>query len=236
MDLTVAFHHYLKDHPLISGAALKRAGLRCQVSSFDPFLVSIFRETGSAVGALTTHIDDTFGRGEPDVPPKIRDFSARRFGEFKLQDSSLLHVGMELVQDGDFSVTPTQDEFAKNLRPLPSSPRLREGRRKTLPFEDVNLCQCKLVELCWPATASGPDFGFRFAFPHELNRCRDAMYIVLMIWRRLLRRGNRPQLRSISPPPYGEKCGRGWGRGNATKGREGSRLNHDSRGTVECGL
>ena len=93
---------------------MKRVGLLCQVSAFDPCLFFVFRETRRPAGAFTTHIDDILGRGGPDVLPKIRDFSGRRFGELKLPDAAFVDVGMELEHDSDFSATLTRDEFAQN--------------------------------------------------------------------------------------------------------------------------
>ena len=56
---------------------------------------------------FTTHIDDILGCGEPDGLPKSREYLERRLGELKLQESLLVHVGMDLVQADDFSVTLT---------------------------------------------------------------------------------------------------------------------------------
>ena len=107
-----------------SDAPTKRVGLRCQASSFDPCSFFIFRETRGAAGAFTTHMDDILGCAEPDVPPEIRDFSERRLGELKLQESSPAHVGMGLVREGDFSGALTNCGFTRNLKPPPTSPRL----------------------------------------------------------------------------------------------------------------
>ena len=122
---------------------------------FDPA-----RRRGSEAGAFTTHI---LGRGEPDVPPEIRAFSERRLGESDLQESSCVHVGVELVHDNDLSVTPTRDEFTQNLRPLPTTPQLWAARQKTLSLEDMKLRQCELGELCRLATVSAPDICARLA-------------------------------------------------------------------------
>ena len=77
-------------------------GLRCKVSTFDSSLLFIFRNTGSEVGASTGHIDGTLGCGEPGVLSEIRKFPEQRFGGLKLEESSSVRVGMELVQESDF--------------------------------------------------------------------------------------------------------------------------------------
>ena len=66
-------------------------------------------------------------------------------------------------QVSDVPVTLTQDEFARNSEPLPTSPQLWAGRQKTLSIEDIKLRQCKLGELCLLATVSRPDIGARSA-------------------------------------------------------------------------
>ena len=69
-------------------------------------------------------MDDSLGRGEPDLQPKTRDSSEQRPGELQLQESSFVYVGVELAQESDFSATLTQDEFARNLNPLPTPTQL----------------------------------------------------------------------------------------------------------------
>ena len=68
-----------------------------------------------------------------------------------------MRVGIKLVQKNAFSATLTQDDFAKNLRPLPTSPQLRAARQKMLALEDVKLRQCELGEPSWLATVTRPD-------------------------------------------------------------------------------
>ena len=104
--------------------SVNKVRLRCQVSNSDPCLFFVFRESGSAAGVFTAHIDDIIGCGGPDVLSKILQFSERRFGELKLQESFFVHVGMDVPRKSDFSVTLTQDEIAKHLQPLPTSPQV----------------------------------------------------------------------------------------------------------------
>ena len=116
---------------------MARLGLLRNVSTFDPCLFFIFRETGSAGGAFTTLIDDILGRGQPDALPKVRDFSQQLPGALKLRESPFLQVGTELAQDVDFSETLTQDYFARNWIPLSTTPRLWAARQKTPSIEDI---------------------------------------------------------------------------------------------------
>ena len=64
---------------------------------------------------------------------------------------------MELAQEKDFSGTLTRKDFAKNLKPLPTSPESREGRKSPLSMGDIKLRHCKLGEHCWVAAVSRPD-------------------------------------------------------------------------------
>ena len=109
------------------------------------------------MGVFATHIADISGCGELDALPKIRGFPEQRFGTMKLQENSFVHVGMELKQGANISVTLTQADFTKNLQPLGTSPQLWVAREKLRSPEDVKLCQCKLGELFWLATVSRPD-------------------------------------------------------------------------------
>ena len=72
-----------------------------------------------------------------------------------------MHVGMDLVLKGDFSVTLTRDEFARNSNPLPPSPQAWVARRKTLSIEDVKLRRRNLGEPGWLASVSRPDICAR---------------------------------------------------------------------------
>ena len=115
------------------------------------------------MGAPTTHIDDVLGRGEPDAFPKIRDYLEQRCGKLKLREPPFVHVGMELVQDDDLSVTLTQCEFAQSLEPLPTISQLWAARQKPLSLEDMKLRRCKRGECCWLASAPRPDISARLA-------------------------------------------------------------------------
>ena len=111
------------------------------------------------MGAFTTHIDDIPGFGEP----KIRDFSAQRFGESELQESPPVHVGAESAHESESSLTLTQDAVAENLKPLPTPLRSRAVQERTLAIADIKLRHCKLSELCWLATVSRPGIRARLA-------------------------------------------------------------------------
>ena len=94
-------------------------------------------------------------------PAQDSRFVAQRFGELKLQVFSSVRVRTELAQASDFSVTLTQDKFARDC--LSTSPQLRTVRQKTLATENVKLRQRKLRELCRLATVSRPDICARLA-------------------------------------------------------------------------
>ena len=112
-----------------------------------PRLAPVFRGQGQAVGAFATHTDDISGCGEPGVLNKIRHFLVKRFGSMELQEDSLVHVGMEVMQNSNFSATATQGDFAKNLQPLGPPPQLWAARQKLRSPEDVRLRQFKLGDL-----------------------------------------------------------------------------------------
>ena len=67
----------------------------------------LIRESGAAVGAIAARIDDTLGRGEPDLRPNTRRFFGKRFGKLQAQEKSFLRAGVELAQGMDFSATCT---------------------------------------------------------------------------------------------------------------------------------
>ena len=95
-----------------------------------------------AVGATPTHIDDILGRGGPDLFLKARCFSGERFGRLEARERSLLHVGTELAKEKDYTATLTQGNFAKNAKPLPTSPGLRAGQETPLSMGDTKWRQC----------------------------------------------------------------------------------------------
>ena len=146
--------HSLKKYLLDGEAALKSVGLRCEASTFDTCLFFVFRAKSGSVGVFLTLIDDILGRGESNVLAKMRIPPEHRYREFKLQESSFVHVGVALARGHTFSVTLTQSEFATNLQPVPTTPKLWAARQKHLPPEDVHMRQCKLGELHWLATVS----------------------------------------------------------------------------------
>ena len=76
---------------------------------------------------------------------------------------SVAHEGMEMARAEDFSATLTQEDFAKNLKPPPTSLELRAGRKEPLSLDEAELRQCKLGELCSVAATSRPDICARLA-------------------------------------------------------------------------
>ena len=65
-------------------------------------------------GAIATHIDDISGCDEYGLLAEIRGFSEKRFGPLKVEEGSAVHVGMELAQEKDPSLTVAQADFTKN--------------------------------------------------------------------------------------------------------------------------
>lgn len=66
-----------------------RMGIRFQVSSAGPRLNFVFRNGAGAVRAVSTHVDDSLGCGEPDVLSKVRIFLGHRLGAMKVQEKPL---------------------------------------------------------------------------------------------------------------------------------------------------
>ena len=94
--------------------------MKFQVASFNPRPYFIFRRSGRAVGAVTTHIDDTPGLGEADV---VSD--GRCSAEHRGHGKSIVRSGLEVSRTNDFSALFTQDDFTNGLRPISTSPELR---------------------------------------------------------------------------------------------------------------
>ena len=57
------------------------------------------------MGAFTTHIDDILGCGEGVSMLKAQVYLTRRPGALKPQETTCNHVGVEIAQLGDFSVS-----------------------------------------------------------------------------------------------------------------------------------
>ena len=85
---------------------------------------------GGAVGAPTTHIDDILGCGERGVPSRLQTFLGSRLGEWELQESSFVHLGMDLRQASDYSVRSTKADFSSKLVLSESSPALWAARQQ----------------------------------------------------------------------------------------------------------
>ena len=125
------------------------AGPRSEVSSPDSRMYFIYRKLGTAVRVIATHIDDTLGRGEPDLELKARGFSEKRFGESEGQEGPFIRVGVELAKEKDFSATLTREDFTRNQKLLPTSPYQCARRKEPLSMEYIKLRQWELGVLCW---------------------------------------------------------------------------------------
>lgn len=125
---------------------MEEVGLRCQVSSFDPRLFFVFRKVGGVVGAFTSRIYDILGCGEPGVLTKSREFSEYPFGAVEPRGSSLVHVGMELLQCCEFPEKLAEEEFTRNLKPLPAARGLVAGGCRN--WVEITGCR-NCVEIGW---------------------------------------------------------------------------------------
>ena len=72
-----------------------------------------------------------------------------------------MHVGMDLFQENDFSVSLPQEEFTEGAKAISTSPELWAARQRQQSSDQIKLRQCKLGEPCRWATASRPNIASR---------------------------------------------------------------------------
>ena len=137
--------------------------LRLEASKLDPFPPFVYRRSGLAVGVIATHNDDLLGRGERDILHAMGEFPSTRSGTVTAQTDNFAHIGMDVPQEDDGSVANPQTTYADLLRPIAASPSLWKDRNSPLSDEELQICQGKLGEPCWLATASRPDICARLA-------------------------------------------------------------------------
>ena len=125
---------------------------------------TLFTENGGRLLASSPHALTTFlGAANPICCRKKRGFSEERFEKSKVQEESFVHVEMEPAHHNGFSVTLTQEDFAKNPKLLPTSSSLWEGRTGPLSSDYIKLRQCKSGEWRRDAAVSRPDICARSA-------------------------------------------------------------------------
>ena len=105
-------------HPCVKTWRIPR-NLRREVPSFDPCMFFAFQKSGSAVGVITTDISDILGRGKPDVLPRVRRFSEKRYGELEVQEGSFVNVAMELANEEDFFVKSSHGSVVSPMGGVP---------------------------------------------------------------------------------------------------------------------
>ena len=153
----VASHRSLKRYLANDIYSLKAVSLRLEASKFDPCLFFVNRRCGSAVGVITTHIGDLLGCGEQGISQEKEKFLTTRFVPVKVQMDNFAHIGINVLQKDDGSVEVTQKALTDLLRPIDTSLSRWKDRNRPLSEEELQICQRKLGELCWLATASRPD-------------------------------------------------------------------------------
>ena len=79
------------------------------------------------------------------------------------QEMSFARVGVEVRRGDDFSVRLTQEELAKSLKPIPTSPERWGSRQRPLPPDEIESRRRKLVALRRPAAVSRRDVCARLS-------------------------------------------------------------------------
>ena len=74
--------------------------------------------------AITTHVGDISGCGEPDLLLKVRRSLGHRLGKMKSQETSIVRARAELAQEDEFSVTWTREDLTKKLKLPHACPKL----------------------------------------------------------------------------------------------------------------
>ena len=180
-DALVAPFRLLKEHVLNSEDPMKSADLRSEAPTSDPSLFFVFREGGSAAGSFTPSADDIPGRGESDILPEMRIFPEQRCGKWKLRESPLAHVGLELAQDNAPSASLTQGDFAKSLLPFPPPRNYVLLVSNCSPRKMFTCASASLVNIFGLQQARGRKYvPVWFVLPLVLICCKVAMCIALM--------------------------------------------------------
>ena len=123
----------------------------------------VYKGEKEAAGISSSHIDYILGCVASGVLDPTRHFPEQRFSPLEVLGNTFVHVGMELLQKADFSVTLTQAEVARQSELLDSSSAFWKRRQRPLSDEEKLLRQCKMGELRWLATVSRPDICARLA-------------------------------------------------------------------------
>ena len=92
----------------------------------------MFRGGRRAVGALTSHIDYILGCAEPGLLERTDQFEETRFGKLKLREPTFAHVGIELPQEKEYSVSLTQEDSTPESAPIETFPALWAVRQQLL--------------------------------------------------------------------------------------------------------
>ena len=121
-DAPVVFHRSLRKRPATSEDSPGKVGLRFEVLSSGPFPCFVFRMAGG--GAISTHIDDILGCGEPGVLSETQKFPTPRFERPEVREQFSAHVGMELTHEDIRAVSQAHEAFTENLEAILATPEL----------------------------------------------------------------------------------------------------------------
>ena len=101
-----------------------------------------------------------------------------RFGKLQVREKSFARVGVEMARANDFSATSTREDFTRDLKFLPASPKFWAGREGPLSTDESKMCRRKSGELLWVATVSRPEIRARLG--ETVSRigslCRSDVY------------------------------------------------------------
>ena len=120
-------------------------------------LHSIFRGSGGAAGAPSTHVDGSLRFREPDISFPARKFVVRRFGALTVRGKCPARAGMALFRANYSSFQLSQESFAQAGKPVPATPTFWALRQRPQSLEEIRVRQRELEILRCSAIILWPD-------------------------------------------------------------------------------
>ena len=141
-----------------------------QQSPFDPCLFTLRHEDGRLSGILGIHVDDGLAGGDALFAKKVDELE-KKFPFGSKKSTKFTFTGIELSQKPDYSITLSQSDYIRKIKPISLTPERRAQEDAEITEAERQSLRALIGSLQYAAIHTRPDLSCRLnMLQSQVNR------------------------------------------------------------------